>query len=78
MKTLLVGYRACDLFEKGRHGKRATAAWLVGDVTCHVLDIYDRHAIEKAHHLKAICSPHLPEGSWDLVKFRTGPKLAGA
>ena len=75
MKTLLVGYRASDLFEKGRHGKRTTAGWLDGDVTCHVLDVYDRHAIEKAHHLKAICSPHLPEGPWDLVKFRTGPKL---
>ena len=75
MKTLLVGYRAGDLFERGRHGKRATAGWLAGDVTCHVLDIYDRHAIEKAHHLKAICSPHLPNGPWDLIKFRTGPKL---
>lgn len=75
MKTLLVGYRASDLFEKGRHGKRTTASWLGGDVTCHVLDVYDRHAIEKAHHLKTICSSHLPEGPWDLVKFRTGPKL---
>ena len=75
MKTLLVGYRAADLFEKGRHGKVATAGWLGGDVTCHTLDIYDRHAIEKTHHLKAVCSPHLPEGHWDLVKFRTGPKL---
>ena len=74
MKTLLVGYRAADLFEKGKHGRRSTARWLDGDVTCHTLDIYDRHAIEKTHHLKAICSPHLPEGPWDLVKFRTGPK----
>ncbi|MBR2838210.1 MAG: methyltransferase [Kiritimatiellae bacterium] len=75
MKTLLVGYRAADLFEKGKHGRRSTASWLDGDVTCHTLDIYDRHAIEKAHHVKAVCSPHLPEGPWDLVKFRTGPKL---
>ena len=75
MKTLLVGYRAADLFEKGKHGKRSTASWLDGDVTCHTLDVYDRHAIEKAHHLKVICSPHVPEGPWDLVKFRTGPKL---
>ncbi|MBO7482260.1 MAG: methyltransferase [Kiritimatiellae bacterium] len=75
MKTLLVGYRAADLFEKGKHGRRSTAAWLDGDVTCHTLDIYDRHAIEKTHHARAICSPHLPEGPWDLVKFRTGPKL---
>ena len=75
MKTLLVGYRARDLYEKGRHGRLSTASWLDGDVTCHVLDIYDRHAIEKAHHAKAVCSPHLPEGPWDLVKFKTGPKL---
>lgn len=75
MKTLLVGYRAADLFEKGKHGRVSTAGWLDGDVTCHTLDVYDRHAIEKAHHLKAVCAPHLPEGPWDLVKFRTGPKL---
>ena len=75
MKTLLVGYRAADLFERGRHGKRSTASWLDGDVVCHTLDIYDRHAIEKTHHARAICSAHLPDGPWDLVKFRTGPKL---
>jgi len=75
MKTLLVGYRAGDLFEKGKHGRRTTASWLDGDTTCHTLDIYDRHAIEKTHHVKAVCAPHLPEGPWDLVKFRTGPKL---
>ncbi len=75
MKTLLVGYRAADLFEKGRHGKSATASWLTPDVTCHTLDIYHRHAIEKVHHAKAICSPHLPEGPWDVIRFKTGPKL---
>ena len=75
MKTLLVGYRAADLFDRGKHGKRSTASWLDGDVVCHTLDIYDRHAIEKTHHARAICSAHLPEGPWDLVKFRTGPKL---
>lgn len=64
-KTLLVGYKAADL----------TPALLEGDVTCHALDVYHRHAIEKAHHAKAICSPHLPEGPWDVVRFRTGPKL---
>ena len=64
-KTLLVGYRAADL----------TSALLAGDVTCHTLDVYHRHAIEKVHHAKAICSPHLPEGPWDVVKFRTGPRL---
>ena len=65
MKTLLVGYKAADL----------TPELLKGDVTCHVLDIYHRHAIEKVWHAKAVCSAHLPEGPWDLVRFRTGPKL---
>ena len=65
MKTLLVGYRAADL----------TPKLLEGDVTCHVLDIYHRHAIEKVHHAKAVCSPHLPEGPWDLIRFKTGPKI---
>lgn len=65
MKTLLVGYKASDL----------SAQMLEGDVTCHVLDIYHRHAIEKKWHAKAVCSAHLPAGPWDLVKFRTGPKL---
>lgn len=65
MKTLLVGYKAVDL----------DAGLLEGDVTCHVLDIYHRHAIEKVWHAKCVCSPHLPEGPWDVVKFRTGPKI---
>jgi len=65
MAVLLVGYKAADL----------TPELLAGDVTCHVLDVYHRHAIEKVHHAKAICSPHLPVGEWELVKFRTGPKL---
>ena len=64
-KTLLVGYKAADL----------TPALLARDVTCHTLDVYHRHAIEKVHHAKAICSPHLPDGPWDVVRFRTGPKL---
>ncbi len=75
MKTLLTGYTAKDLFETLKHGKRRTASWLDGDVTCHTLDIYQRHAIEKVHHAKAICSAHLPEGPWDEIRFRTGPKL---
>ena len=65
MKTLLVGYKAADL----------TPELLEGDVTCHVLDIYHRHAIEKVHHAKVVCSAHLPDGPWDLVKFKTGPKI---
>ena len=65
MKTLLVGYKAADLSRE----------LLEGDVTCHVLDVYHRHAIEKVWHAKAICSPHLPEGPWDLIRFKTGPKL---
>ncbi len=72
--TLLIGYRAGDFFERKRNGER-TPAPPQGDVTCHTLDIYDRHAIEKTHHLKTVCSPHIPDGDWDLVKFRTGPKL---
>ncbi len=75
MKTLLVGYRAADLFETGKHGKKTTVKWLTDDVTCHTLDIYHRHAIEKVHHARAICTPHLPEGPWDVIKFKTGPKL---
>lgn len=67
MSTLLVGYKAADL------NKRFLAG--CGDVTCHALDIYHRHAIEKVHHVKVVCSPHLPDGDWDVVKFRTGPKL---
>ena len=65
MKTLLVGYKAADL----------TPELLEGDVTCHVLDIYHRHAIEKVHHAKAVCSAHLPEGPWDVIRFKTGPKI---
>ena len=74
MATLLVGYTASDLFERGKHGKKFTASWLNEGVTCHCLDIYHRHAIEKTHHVKAICTPHLPEGPWDVIKFKTGPK----
>ena len=65
MKTLLVGYKAADL----------TPELLEGDVTCHVLDIYHRHAIEKVHHAKVVCSAHLPEGPWDVVKYKTGPTI---
>ena len=65
MRTLLVGYRAADL----------NPALLDGDVTCHALDIYHRHAIEKVWGAQCVCSPHLPEGPWDLVRFRIGPKL---
>ncbi|MGN0854853.1 MAG: class I SAM-dependent methyltransferase [Kiritimatiellia bacterium] len=74
MATLLVGYTAADLFARGKHGKKAKAAWLTDDATCHCLDIYHRHAIEKTHHLKAVCTPHLPEGPWDVIRFKTGPK----
>ena len=76
MKTLLVGYKASDLFETRKHGKRTTATWaLDAGVTCHCIDIYDRHAIEKVHHIKAVCAPNIPEGDWDVIKFKTGPKL---
>ncbi len=75
MKTLLVGYTASDLFETLKHGKRRTASWITPDVVCHCLDVYHRHAIEKVHHARAVCAPHLPEGPWDEIRFRTGPKL---
>ena len=64
-KRLLVGYKASDL---DKH-------LLAGDTVVHVLDIYHRHAIEKVHHAHVICSPHLPSGPWDEIRFRTGPKL---
>jgi len=64
--TLLVGYKAADL-------ARMT---LGDDVTVHVLDIYHLHAIEKTYPgVKVVCAPHLPEGPWDAVRFRTGPKI---
>ena len=48
MKTLLVGYKAADL----------TPALLDGDVTCHTLDIYHAHAIEKTHPgVAVVCAP---------------------
>ena len=75
MKRLVTGYTAGDLFEKTKKGKRVTASWLDADTLCHTLDIYHRHAIEKTHHARAICSAHLPEGPWDEIRFRTGPKL---
>ena len=76
MKTLLVGYKAQDLFEVGRRGERRPTSWLDGDITCHTLDIYHCHAIENSScGVKAVCSPHLPKENWDLVKFKTGPKL---
>ncbi|MCR5838008.1 MAG: methyltransferase [Kiritimatiellae bacterium] len=76
MKTLLVGYKAQDLFEVDRRGTRHPVSWLDGDITCHTLDIYHCHAIENSScGVKAVCSPHLPKGDWDLVKFKTGPKL---
>ena len=76
MKTLLVGYKVQDLFEVDRRGTRHPASWLDGDITCHTLDIYHCHAIENSScGVKAVCSPHLPKGDWDLIKFKTGPKL---
>jgi len=76
MKTLLVGYKAQDLFEVDRRGTRRPASWLDGDITCHTLDIYHCHAIENSScGVKAVCSPHLPKDDWDLIKFKTGPKL---
>lgn len=66
MRRLLVGYKAQDLDASLLEG---------GDVVCHALDIYHRNAIEREWRVKAVCSAHLPEGSWDEIRFRTGPKL---
>jgi len=64
--TLLVGYKAADLAKVA----------LGDDVTVHVLDIYHQHAIEKTWPgVKVVCTPHLPEGPWDVIRFRTGPKI---
>lgn len=66
MKTLLVGYKAADLRPE----------LLEGDVTCHVLDIYHQHAIEKVFpKAKVVCSAHLPADDWGRISFLTGPKL---
>lgn len=62
MKTLYVGFEAKDRIPRS------------ADVVCHTLDIYQRHAIEKTHHVKTVCSAHLPSGDWQLIKFKTGPK----
>ena len=65
-RRLLVGYKAADL----------RPDLLCGDVTVHELDIYHAHAVEKTHPgAKVVCTPHLPEGPWDEILFRTGPKL---
>lgn len=65
-RRLLVGYKAADLEPQ----------LLAADVTCHTLDIYYAHALEKTHPgLKVVCSARLPQGEWDEIFFRTGPKL---
>ena len=49
---------------------------LEGDTLVHTLDIYHAHAIKKKFKRdRVVCSAHLPKENWDLVKFRTGPKL---
>ena len=66
---LLTGYKAADLDK----------AVLAPGVTCHVLDIYHKHAIKKVFPgANVVCSADLPEGNWSLVRFRTGPKLCSA
>ncbi len=66
MKRLLVGYKAGDL----------NAELLSGETTCHTLDIYHAHAINRVFpSAKTVCTPHLPGGEWDEIRFLTGPKL---
>lgn len=65
-RTLFVGYRAADL----------TPACVAGRAVCHALDLYQAHQIEKAFPAASVvCGARLPEGPWDRVFFRTGPKL---
>ncbi len=65
-RRLLVGFKAGDL----------RAEMLSGEVTCHTLDIYHAHAIEKVFpRARVVCTPHLPAGPWDEIVFRTGPKV---
>lgn len=66
MKRLLVGYKAIDLDSK----------LLSGETTVHELDVYHAHAVNKLHpEAVVVCTPHLPQGPWDEIVFRTGPKL---
>ena len=62
---LFVGYKAQDL----------DASLVAGDVVCHALDIYHKNAIERTWRVNSVCSAHLPDGSWDDIFFKTGPKL---
>lgn len=65
MRRLLVGYLAVDL----------TAEMLEGETVFHVLDIYHKHAIERVFpQATVVCSAHLPEGPWDQILFKTGPR----
>jgi len=71
MSVLLVGYKAGDLDEVFRR-----RAFEPGDAVVHELDVYHAHAVAKTHPgVKVVCTPHLPSGDWDVVLFRTGPKL---
>ena len=66
MKRLLVGYKAAEL----------TSELLDGETTVHELDVYHAHAVEKTHpDVNVVCTPHLPAGDWDEIRFRTGPKV---
>ena len=66
MTRLLVGYKASDL----------TPELLAEGAVVHELDIYHAHAVEKTHPgVNVVCTPHLPQGPWDEILFRTGPKL---
>ena len=66
MTRLLVGYKASDL----------TPELLAEGAVVHELDIYHAHAVEKTHPgVNVVCTAHLPQGPWDEILFRTGPKL---
>ena len=62
----MAGYKVSEL----------TNRMLEGDTTVHTLDIYHCHSIKKVFRRdRVICTPHIPDEHWDLIKFRTGPKL---
>lgn len=63
---LYTGYKAADV-------KREM---LTQGAVFHVLDVYHENALKKVFpDVKTVCSADLPSGDWDLVQFKTGPKL---
>lgn len=65
-RVLYTGYKVADV----------TRDMVSQGAVFHVLDIYHAHAFGKVFpEAEVVCSADLPEGPWDTVRFRTGPKL---